>query len=101
MLDRRAHPLALHALDVTDCHARGEIRVFTKVLKVSTVHWSTVDVDSWCEEKMDAFRASVASEFDADQLDQRRVPGSCEPDPSGKSSSWSKVADAERSVGHL
>ena len=101
MLDRRAHALTLHALDVGDRHARGEEGVFAKVLKVSSVHRSPVDVDPRRQEKVYAFGASVTSEFGSDKLRQRRIPRSGQRNASGKSSSWSKVADADGSVGHL
>src|SRR5882724_4898222 len=101
MLDRRAHALALYALDVTDRNTRGEEGVFAEVLKVSTVHWSTVDVNPGCQEEVYAFGPRVASELSPDKLGQRRIPCSGQRNAPGKRSSWSKVADADWSVGHL
>src|SRR5258705_5657070 len=101
MLDRRAHALALYAFDVTDRHARGEEWVFAEVLKVSTVHWSTVDVDPGRQEEVYAFGARVTSELGPDKLGQRRIPRSGQRNASGKRSSWSKIAHAVGSIGHL
>src|SRR5258705_7717920 len=101
MLDRRAHTLALYAFDVTDRHARREEWVFAEVLKVSAIHRSTVDVNPGCQEEVYAFGARVASELGPDKLGQRRIPRSGQRNASGKRSSWSKVADADWSVGHL
>src|SRR6266566_5154830 len=101
MLDRGAYALALYAIDVTDRNARGEEGVFAEVLKVSSVHWSTVDVDPGGEEEVYAFGASVTSEFGPDKLRQRRIPCSGQRNAPGKRSGWSKVADAYGSVGHL
>ncbi len=101
MLDRCAHSLALYALDITDRHARGEEWVFAEVLKVSAVHRSTVDVDPGCKQEMNAFGASITSEFDPDKFGQCRIPGGRQPNASGEGSGWSKVADAEWSIGHF
>src|SRR5882724_5022842 len=101
MLNRSAHALALYAIDVTHCNPRGEEGVFTEVLKVSAVHWSTVDVDAGRQEKVYAFGARVTSEFGPDKLSQRRIPGSGQRDTPGKCCSWSKVANTDGSVGHL
>src|SRR6267142_2943786 len=101
MFDGGADALALHAFDVTNRHARGEGRVFAEVLKVSTVHWSTIDVDPGRQEEMYSFGARVTSELDPDKLGQRRIPRSSQRNASGKRSSWSKIADADGSVGHL
>src|ERR1700704_5932591 len=101
MLDRRAHALALHALDVTYRNARSEEGVFAEVLKVSAVHWSPVDINPGREEEVHAFGARVTSELGADKLGQRRIPCSSQRNASGERSSWSKVADANRSIGHL
>src|SRR5260370_10755071 len=101
MFDGGADALALHAFDVTDRHARGEERVFAEVLKVSSVHWSTVDVDPGRQEEVDAFGARVTSELGPDKLRLRRIPCIGQLNASGKRSSWSKIADADGSVGHL
>src|SRR6266699_2274024 len=101
MLDRGAYALALYAIDVTDRNARGEEGVFAEVLKVSAVHWSTVDVDPGRQEEVYAFGARVTSKFGPDKLGQRRIPRSGQRNASGKRSSWPKVADADGSVGHL
>src|SRR6266478_2545325 len=101
MFDGGADVLALHTFDVTDRHARGEERVFAEVLKVSSVHWSTVDVDPGRKEEVDAFGSRVTSELGPDKFGQRRIPRSGQCNASGKRSSWSKIADADGSVGHL
>src|SRR6266567_4531199 len=101
MLNRRAHSLALYAIDVTDRDARSEERVFAEVLKVSAVHWRTVNVDCGRQEEMHAFGAAVATQLGPDKFGQRRIPRRGQRNASGKRSSWSKVADAERPVGHL
>src|SRR5258705_5950560 len=95
MFDGSADTLALYAVDVTDRNARGEKRVFTEVLKVSTIHRSTIDVHPWREEEVYPFGARVTSEFSPDKLGQRRIPGSSQRNASGKRSSWSKIADAD------
>src|SRR5205807_6054248 len=85
----------------TDRNARGEEGVFAEVLKVSSVHWSTVDVDPGGKKEVYAFGASVTSEFGPDKLRQRRIPCSGQRNAPGKRSGWSKVTDAYGSVGHL
>src|SRR5882724_11570283 len=101
MLDRRAHALALYTLDVTDRNTRGEEGVFAEVLKVSAVHWSTVDVNPGRQQEVYAFGAGVTSEFGPNKLGQHRIPRSGQRHASGKGSSWSKVANAYWAVGHL
>src|SRR5258705_4102448 len=101
MFDGSANALALYAFDVSDRNARSEERVFTEVLKVSTIHGSTVDVDPGCQEEVHALSARVTSELSPDKLGQRRVPGSSQRDASSKRSSWSKVTDADGPVSHL
>src|SRR6185295_14320232 len=101
MFDGSADALALYAFDVTNRNARGEKRVFTEVLKVSTIHRSTVDVYSGCQEKVYPFGARVTSELSPDKLGQRRIPGSSQRNASGKRGSWSKIAHADGPVSHL
>src|SRR5882724_5589275 len=101
MFDGGADALALHAFDVTDRHARGQERVFAEVLKVPAIHWSTVDVDPGRQEEVYAFGARVTSELGPDKLGQRWIPCSGQRNACGKRSSWSKVADADWSIGHL
>src|SRR5882724_6725486 len=101
VFDGGADAQALHAFDVTDRHARGQERVFAEVLKVSSVHWSTVDIDPGRQEEMYAFGARVTSELGPDKLGQRRIPRSCQCNASGKRSSWSKIAHADWTIGHL
>src|SRR5687768_13392124 len=101
MLDRGAHTLALHALDVTDGDARSEEGVFAEILKVSPVHWGTIDVDSRRKEEMNAFGARVTSEFNPDTFGQFRIPRRGQANATGKRSGGSKVTDADGSVGHF
>ena len=84
MLDRSAHALALYALDVTDRNAGGEEGVFAEVLKVSSVHWSTVDVYPGRQEEVHAFRASVASELGPLANTQAKVEVGLLAAPAGK-----------------
>src|SRR6267142_5395813 len=101
MFDGGADALALNALDVTDSDARGEEGVLAEVLKVSAVHWSTVDVDSGRQQEVYAFGARVTSELGPDKLGQRWIPRSGQRNAAGKRGSWSKVADAHWPIGHL
>ena len=39
VFDGGADALALHALDVSDCDARGEKWIFTEVFEVPAIHW--------------------------------------------------------------
>src|SRR5260370_37305583 len=100
MFDGGADSLALHAFDVTDRNARREERVFAEVLKVTAVHWRAINVYTWSQQKVHAFGTCVTSNFGAYALGQRRIPGSGQRNASGKRSSWSKIADADRAVGH-
>jgi len=61
VLDGRADALLLHARDVADRDLPGQVRVFTKVLKVASVARRAVDVHARAEHVVHAACACVAS----------------------------------------
>src|SRR5258705_9789064 len=101
MFDGGTDALTLYAFDVTDCDARGEERVFAKVLKVSAVHWRTINVYTWSQQKVHAFGTCVTSNLCAHALSQHWVPCRRQANAPGHSCCWSKIADADWAVCHL
>ena len=100
VLDSRAHALALHALDVTDCRPGGEKRILTEVFEVAAALRSTINVDAWAEHEMNSTGTSVLADDLAHPACEVRVPGSGQAEAPERRRR-AIVANAERSVGHL
>src|SRR6185436_17236326 len=101
VFDCCADALALYAVDVVHCHSRSEKGIFAEVFKVSTVHRRAVDVHARSEQKVNAFRARIASEFPAYKLCQSCVPTGSQSNTTGKSSGRSEVTNTYRTVRHF
>jgi hypothetical protein len=75
VLQRRAHALALHAVDVGRGHAACEHRVFREVFEVAPAQRRALDVDTGPEQHLNVRRLGLAPERSAHFTQQAGVPG--------------------------
>src|SRR5581483_5145576 len=101
MFDRRADPLALDAIDVTNCDSRCEIRILAKVLKIPPIHRSAIDIDARSQQEMNSFSSSIAPNLCSDSLCQFRIPRRRQSDSTCHRRCWSIITNTKRSIGHL
>mmetsp|Transcript_24754 Transcript_24754/g.74957 ORF Transcript_24754/g.74957 Transcript_24754/m.74957 type:complete len:559 (-) Transcript_24754:259-1935(-) len=95
VLDRRAHPLTLHALDKTRRKLAREQRVLGKVLEVPAAERVALDVDARAEQHAHAQREALAPERLAHQHCQRRVPRGCERASAREARRWRRAVQPE------
>src|SRR3977135_3492247 len=84
MFGSRNHTLRLNSLDERDGHARSQIRVFAEIFEIPAVHRRTINVHSWCENKIYAAGPCVLAHHRSDAPGECGVPGSGE-------SNWRRV----------
>src|SRR6266852_310439 len=101
MLDSGAHSLGLHAFDISDRDARSEKRIFTEVLKVTSIHRRAINIHARSQEEMHAFGPRIPADFSPYTLCHGWIPGRRQSDPGGHGRGWSKVANPHWSIRHF
>src|SRR4029077_11656106 len=76
VLRRRAHALALNAVDNRHRHPRREIWILAEILEIAAAHRRAVNVHAGAENEIHAARARVATHLLAESLLELRVPRS-------------------------
>src|ERR1700687_965722 len=98
MLDGGAHSLRLHAFDISARDARSEKSIFTKVLKITTIHRCAINVHARPQQEMHAFSSRISADFSPDALGQGCIPGRGQTASSSHGRAWPKVANAHWSI---
>src|SRR5258707_10298795 len=101
MLDGCADSPGLNAIDIGDRDPRRKKWIFAKIFKVASIHGSTIDVDAGAQEKVDATRARIITQHGAGAVNQVKIPGSRQRDPTRQSGRRTVVTKADWAIGHF